>query len=200
MLVNKKQCTSCMACYAICPSHAINIKIDNKGFYFPYIDKEKCTGCGLCQNVCPIINAKRQSYNESIEQIIYACTNNDEKVRAESSSGGIFAALADYVIENNGYVCGAILNDDLILNHIVSNDVQKIKKMRGSKYIQSNIGNCCNEIKKILEQNIIVLFCGTPCQCAGLNSFLGKSYTNLIVIDLLCTCVNTTYLLKDYLK
>lgn len=191
------KCTSCMACYAACPVKAIEIVIDKKGFYSPSVNKDKCINCGLCQKICPVVN--NTIYKNEVQEI-YACTNKEEQVRLRSSSGGIFSALANYVLANNGYVCGAILDKNLHLYHKVSNSIRDIEDMRGSKYIQSYTGNCYNEIKTLLDDNITVLFCGTPCQCIGLKAYLQKRYENLIIVDLLCTCVNPQYLLKEHVK
>lgn len=201
MLKTKKTiCTSCMACYAACPVEAINIITDEKGFYAPVVDEKKCIHCGVCNSICPMLLKKKTLVQNNKRQKVYACTNSDEQVRVQSSSGGLFSAFANYVLENNGHVCGAVLNDDLVLRHVVSNNFEDIEKMRGSKYIQSYIGNCWNEIKKLLNEDKQVLFCGTPCQCAGLKSFLRDDYKKLITIDLLCTCVNPPVMLKEYLN
>lgn len=201
-ILNKKNCTSCMACYSSCPVNAIEIKKDNKGFYYPEIDMSKCTECGLCNKICPIKNFENISKKIDLMNIheVYACTINNNETRKKSSSGGIFSALAEYIIESSGYVCGAIYDDKFIVKHIVSNSIDDIKKMRGSKYVQSLIGDCYKQIKLLLDRQILVLFTGTPCQVAGLKSYLNKDFKNLICIDLICTCVNPPYLLTEYAK
>lgn len=198
-VINKNKCVSCMACYSVCPVQAIEILTDEDGFYFPSIKKDKCIKCGRCTSICPINNENNRCFNKKIQvPEIYACTINNYEIKMNSSSGGMFSILADYTLKANGYICGCILDNNLKTIHIVSNKYDDIKKMQGSKYIQSNIGNCFLEIKKLLEENKLVLFSGTPCQVTGLNAFLGKDYDNLISIDLVCTCVNPPYLLKEY--
>lgn len=199
-IINKNKCVSCMACYAACPVQAIEILTDEDGFYFPFIKEDKCIKCGRCTSICPINNENNRCFNKKIQvPEIYACTIGDYETKMSSSSGGMFTVLADYTLKSNGYVCGCILDDNLKAIHIVSNKYDDIKKMQGSKYIQSNIGNSFIEIKKLLDENKLVLFSGTPCQVAGLNAFLGKDYDNLISIDLVCTCINPPYLLKEYI-
>lgn len=116
----------------------------------------------------------------------YACCNKDDEVRMKSSSGGIFTLLAEYVLSNNGYVSGAAFEDNLDLRHIIISDAKDLEKLRGSKYVRSNIGNVFNEIKELLDNEKPVLFCGTPCQVEGLNKFLKKEYSNLITVDIIC--------------
>lgn len=116
----------------------------------------------------------------------YACYNKNEEIRMQSSSGGIFTLLAEYVLSNKGYVCGAAFDNNLDLNHIIVSNEKDLVRLRGSKYVRSKIGNVFNQIKELLENKKEVLFCGTPCQVAGLNTFLNKSYSNLINVDIIC--------------
>ena len=195
-LAKKDKCSGCMACYNACPLGAIEI-INNDGFYYPYINQEKCTNCGICSKACPIFNPPNAS---SEFPKYYACINNNENIRKKSSSGGIFYSLAANIINQGGYVCGCLFDENFKLKHIVSNSIEDVKKMQGSKYIQSYIGYCYSEIKNLLEKGNSVLFSGTPCQCAGLKSFLNKDYEKLIIVDLLCSCNNPPKMLEEYIK
>lgn len=131
---------------------------------------------------------------------VFAVKHSDEKVVEKSRSGGFFTAISDYIMENNGSVYGCVLTEEMIAKHIRA--VTKIErdKMRGSKYIQSNLGNTFNEVKKDLETGILVLFSGTSCQVAGLKNFLRKEYDNLVTIDILCSGVPSEKIWLDYLK
>jgi len=155
---------------------------DNEGFWYPVVDIENCTDCGLCDEVCPILNNKIINNNP----VAYACINKDDNIRLQSSSGGIFTVIAENVIVDNGVVFGAGFDDDFNVVHSWTDNVGGLGKFRGSKYVQSNIGATYNEAKDFLKQGRPVLFSGTPCQIAGLKSFLGKEYDTLTCIDIIC--------------
>lgn len=176
------KCTGCAACVYVCPKNCISMKADKEGFYYPIIDSEKCINCSMCLKHCPANN----EYDLNGEIDVYAATSKERETE-KSSSGGVFYHVARYVInELNGYVCGAVLEDDLNLHHVVDNRMESVRKMQGSKYIQSNISQFCyNEIKTLLNQGKVVLFSGTPCQCAGMKSVLGE-HENFYMMDLIC--------------
>ena len=195
----KEECCGCSACYNICPANAITMKEDSKGFKYPIIDKEKCTNCNLCEKVCPILNNKKIKN----EPVAYACINNDETIRMQSTSGGIFSLLAQKIMEEDGMVIGAGFDEQFNVNHILVDNVQDLYKIRMSKYVQSNIGEMYKDTKKILEEGKKVLFTGTPCQVEGLKSFLIKDYDNLYTQDIICHGVPSPKiwnLYKDYRK
>lgn len=187
-----------MACIEVCPHKAISEKKEE--FSFPVIDERKCRECKLCERVCPIHNVDVVS---DFNQMYYAFSNKDEKEKELSTSGGAFYKLACAVLEQNGYVCGAVLDEDLELKHLCVNDIETIKKMRGSKYLQSNISGCFSQIADKLLHNITVLFSGTPCQCDAVKKFIkGKniSDTNLILCDLICHGVVSPKVFADYIS
>ena len=191
----KKSCCGCLACMNICPAGAISVQENEEGFQYPIIDKTKCTNCGLCAKSCPVINPK---HNNNPKPDCYAAMASDE-LRRNSSSGGIFPVIAYHILSLGGYVAGAIWHEKNVI-HIVSNNKEDIEKMQGSKYLQSNIGNCFKEIKNLLNQNKQVLFTGTPCQVAGLKSFLNKDYPNLLTVDLICHGVPSPKVFHKYLE
>ena len=172
------------------------MKIDEEGFWYPVVDKVKCIECGLCEKRCPILN------DRSIENTPQACAcyNNDEEIRKESSSGGIFTLLASYIIDNGGIVYGAAFNQNFEVEHIEVTNKQDLSKLRGSKYVQSKLGNTYSKIKEHLNQNKLVYFSGTPCQIDGLLCFLNKKYDNLICQDIVCHGVPSPKIWKHYLK
>ncbi len=196
---NKENCTSCFACYNVCPVNAIEMIKDSEGFKYPRVNKEKCINCGLCDKTCPVINNKGKAGYYARPKVIAAYTKNNH-IRLDSTSGGVFSELAKKIYQENGYVCGAIYNKEWEVEHIVSNDIKDLDNLRSSKYLQSDINNIFTQIKKLLEKGKKVLICGSPCQISGLNNFLQKDYPNLYTIDFICRGMNSPKIFKGYIK
>ncbi|MFA5338279.1 MAG: Coenzyme F420 hydrogenase/dehydrogenase, beta subunit C-terminal domain [Candidatus Omnitrophota bacterium] len=196
-LAEKEKCTGCSSCYNICPVNAITMVEDEEGFLRPQINKD-CTNCGLCSNVCPEISGFKPERSKN--PIVYAAWSLDKSVRMKSSSGGIFSILAEYALERGGVVFGAVFDENLKVKHAPALKVDDLSRFRGSKYVQSEINDSFRQIKKHLDGNKKVLFSGTPCQAAGLLSFLGKDYDNLIVCDVICHGVASPKVFEGYLK
>lgn len=195
--IEKKECCSgCHACANICPQKCIEMREDEEGFLYPYVDVSKCVECKLCEKVCSIINHK-EPVNESKA---YGCINKDEKVRMQSSSGGVFTLLAEYIINKGGSVYGAAFDGDFEVEHIEIKDKKDIGKLRGSKYTQSKIGNTYSKVKQELEAGALVYFSGTSCQIDGLISYLQKPYDNLICQDIICHGVPSPKVWRKYLR
>lgn len=131
---------------------------------------------------------------------VFAVKHNDSEVRAASRSGGVFTALSDYVLDQNGVVFGCILADDFLAYHVKATTKAERDRMRGSKYIQSNLGNVFREVKEELETHRLVLFSGTSCQVDGLKHFLGKEYNNLLCVDIVCHGVPSPKVWKAFLR
>ena len=181
--LNKYECCGCSACEQICPKSCISLKKDEEGFLYPEKDASTCIDCGLCEKVCPFSDNYTETINTDPE--VYAAY--DESSRTRSSSGGVFYTLAKYVIEEKrGWVFGAAFADHFQLQHIGVNNMQDVEKLRGSKYLQSKMGDTFLQIKKLLTDGVFVLFVGTPCQVAGLRAFLRKPFDNLFTADLVC--------------
>lgn len=179
----KSECCGCYACTNVCPKQCIDMNIDNEGFWYPNVNKDLCIDCSLCEKVCPVIqNANKKDFDTTA----YACKNKTESVRLTSSSGGIFTNLCEYVIENKGVVFGAGFNEKFEVEHSKATTISECEKFRGSKYVQSKIGNTFSEAKRCLNEGRMVLFSGTPCQIKGLKLYLRKSYDNLIAVDIVC--------------
>ena len=159
-ITDKSTCCGCTACKSICPKQAIIMKQDEEGFLYPIIDKTKCVNCGLCDKVCPIKNAKE----EKKEQHAYILQNTNDEIRRESTSGGAFTAIAEYIIKNNGIVYGAIFDENYKVIHTGIDKIEELYKFRNSKYVQSEIGNCYSEVEQNLNNDRIVCFSGTSCQ------------------------------------
>ncbi|MGI6338662.1 MAG: Coenzyme F420 hydrogenase/dehydrogenase, beta subunit C-terminal domain [Bacteroidales bacterium] len=194
------ECTGCMACYSVCPTRAISMKENPEGFLYPEIDINKCTGCYICEDRCPEIRNTFYVKEEKLLHKAYYGWHNDDEIRKQSSSGGIFSALAESILEGGGIVFGAIY--DLKSNQVLHRGSNSIEwtKMRKSKYVQSYIGDTYKEVLELLDLQKQVLFVGTPCQVAGLMSFLNKSYSNLITCDFICHGVPSMKILREHLN
>ena len=195
ILVEENKCCGCYACYNICPNNAIEMIENDEHFLIPKINEKKCIYCKKCITVCPVLNLNKINY---LHPQCYAIRASDS-IRKNSSSGGLFYLLAEYFIDNGGYVCGAAYNKDFYVEHIIINSKDKIKFLQGSKYVQSNINNIFKEIKKLLLNNKKVFFTGTPCQIAGLKNFLEKDYINLFTADIICHGVPSQYLFRKHI-
>ncbi len=193
----KKNCCNCTACMNICPKQAITIKPDEDGFSFPEIDRDLCIECGLCNKVCAFQNVP---ITGKAPISTYVAINKDRHVLSSSASGGIFGALASIILEKNGVVYGCAYNDKMEPEHISIDNQSDMKKIQGSKYVQSDINTTYTEAKKYLKSGRWVLFTGTPCQIAGLKSFLGKDYGNLITADIICHGVPSADFFKGYIQ
>lgn len=195
-LASQETCTGCSACANICPKSAIKMQMDKEGFLFPLIDASLCVECGKCMNACPILNVMN-SRNLS-EPEAYALWSLID--RRYSSSGGAFSAFARMILDRCGVVYGAELDESLTCKHTYIQDVADLGKLRGSKYVQSEIGTSFQTCLSHLKQGKNVLFTGTPCQVAGLYLFLGKEYDNLLTVDLACHGVPSNLIFKSYIR
>ena len=199
-VANSDKCYGCGACAAICPYDSIHLLMNDEGFYYPHIDLSRCKQCGICSISCPCLNEPTLT-NRIFPPVSYAGWNRIESTRLKSSSGGIFSALADKILSENGVVSGAVFDSDFHCHHILSSCTDGVTRMRGSKYVQSYIAeNHFREIRKFLVRGKIVLFTGTPCQVAGLRNFLSEKYEHLICCDLLCHGVPSQMWLNKYLS
>lgn len=193
-------CSGCSACFSSCSKNAISMIANNEVFLYPKIDKSLCINCKKCEKVCPILNSKR--WVEKTPKV-YAAVNKNEEIQKNSSSGGVFFALAEYVIKNNGIVFGAKFNENFEVIHSHAEILEDVKDFCTSKYVQSKIEISFLECKNFLDDGRFVLFSGTPCQINGLKSYLNKNYENLICVDSICHGVPSPKfwkLYKDHLE
>ncbi len=198
LIADKKECCGCTACANVCPKQCIELYEDAEGFRYPMIDRSKCINCHLCEKACPTSN--EQNADKGIPITAYACMNLDEEVRLESSSGGIFSLLAENIIDKGGVVYGAAFDENDMVYHIGIEKKDDIKKLRGSKYLQSDTNKVYQEIESNLKNNKFVLFSGTPCQNAGLKAFLNQEYDKLYCVDFICHGVPSPMVWKQYLR
>lgn len=196
-IIEKARCSGCHACYVGCPENCISMVEDSEGFLYPKVDNNKCNNCGLCEKICPILNYRYPEKDSC--GLTFAAINNDESIRLKSSSGGVFTAIAEKVIELGGVVFGAAFDEEFLVKTIYVESVNDLEKLRGSKYVQSIIGDTYRQAKEFLEAGRFVLFSGTPCQIGGLYSFLQKKYNNLLTVDFICHGVPSPLAWKKYL-
>lgn len=181
-ILNKTNCTGCSACANICPRGCVKMTADSEGFLYPAVNEEICMDCGLCENVCPMLHKPKQHKILAV----YGAKNKADAIRFTSSSGGMFTLFAEEILKQGGVVVGAALDDKLIVKHILVDNAAALAKLRGSKYVQSEIGSVYSEVRKQLRAGRKVLFSGTPCQIAGLKGYLVQPYANLMTIDVVC--------------
>lgn len=192
---NKYRCCGCNACEMICGKKAITMIEDEYGFRFPQIDTEKCVGCGSCQKVCCINNEVELCKPGTV----YAASYKNKDISAKSASGGIFAALAKQVLTEGGIVFGSAYTKQFDVEVISIDKIEDLPRLQGSKYVQSSMNSSFLKIKSELQTGRTVLFCGVPCQVEALKRFLGRSYENLLLVDIVCHGVPSNRMLKDYL-
>lgn len=190
-------CTGCGACYNVCPKKAITMQGDIYGFYKPIIDTGKCVNCGLCEKVCPLDKYKSDNFEQPK---IYAFQNSDKETLYKCASGGAFAYFAKNIIEQGGIVYGVIYDENMMVCHARADNIATLEKMYSSKYVQSDTRDSFKQTKTDLESGRIVLFSGTPCQIAGLKSYLQKDYENLITVDLVCHGVPSPEIFKIFIN
>lgn len=192
----KEDCCGCRACEQICPMHAIDMIEDKKGFRYPRINYNLCNQCGLCGNIC----AFKENYaSHGDNPAVYAVKHRNEDVRSSSTSGGMFVAISDIILDDGGIVYGAGYKDKLYVCHKRAVTKKERDELKGSKYVQSDIGTSFIKVKNDLETNLNVLFTGTPCQVVALKSFLRRDYDNLLTVDFVCHGTPSNKLWQDFL-
>lgn len=194
---DKRECCGCTACISVCPTHALSLTKDNNGFFYPKIDENQCISCGKCIRTCP--------YHAKIKETSpiksYAAIAKQEGIVERSSSGGIFFVLAKKIIKEGGVVFGATMDEKFNVHHICVDNIEDLKKIQKSKYIQSNTNQIFSKVKAEVCDGKLVLFSGTPCQIEGLKGFLGnEDYDNLICVDVVCHGVPNQDFFDDYIS
>ena len=218
--VSPGMCTGCSACVNSCPKKALSFKRDRFGYFVPDIDIEKCNQCGLCANLCPAIKLPPKSNSDNPS--LYAFIARDESLLTKSSSGAAFGVLAGHMLSQGGAVSGCAWSKDWnkslsdsgndtsseplsskilpVAEHVVADNEADLQKLHKSKYFQSYMGSVFSEISDLLKLGRRVLFCGCPCQVAGLKSYLRKDYDGLICVDLLCGNAPSQSFFARYVK
>lgn len=192
--INKIDCCGCSLCANLCGKKCITMQFDEEGFLFPVINKEHCTDCGLCYKKCPVNKANKV---DKIDPIYYASAISDKEDLLNSSSGGTFIALAKYILSEDGYVCGCVFDENMMAKHICTNSLNDVKRMMGSKYVQSTIESVLPEVKQLVINGHKVMFTGTACQIAAVKGLL-RNVGNIYFVDILCHGVPSPLLFKKY--
>ena len=199
-ITDKSRCTGCTACYTICSHKASCMQFDDGGHIYPTVNLDLCSDCGLCEKVCPLLHEERIPKDENLDALeVKAIYNKDEEVRQRSTSGGVFSLLAEYVIYKGGIVCAVRFDERFHIYHSFFESIDEMDSYRGSKYAQSDLRETFSQIKSYLKQRP-VLFIGTPCQVAGLKSYLIKNYENLYTCDFICMSISSGKMWDEYIS
>ena len=197
ILENTDLCTGCSACANVCPKKCITMKPDEEGFLRPYIDETQCVECQLCRKTCPI-NDETQS--APMIQEAFACHAKNEELIRQSSSGGVFSLLCQQILDKGGVVFGAAFDTPDRVCHIAVESKDELYRLRGSKYVQSEIGETFSQAKQFLKNGRWVLFSGVPCQIGGLKRYLGREYDTLVCVDTICHSMPSPKSWKAFLQ
>ena len=194
---NKAECCACSACVSVCPKSCIQMVHDEEGFAYPVIDETICISCHQCEKVCPV---EHPDYSNNNKPAAFAVILKDLEQRMKSSSGGVFYAIATFILRNKGIVVGATIDEEHQVRHIAVDSLDELFRLRGSKYVQSDLGGVFLLIRQALQEGRWCYFVGTGCQVAGLKSFLKKDYSKLITSDLVCHGVPSQKLFDTHIS
>lgn len=194
-----KDCTGCGLCVEKCPKRCISLQPDGEGFLFPAIDNSACISCGLCLKSCPVTEARAPLYHEG-ERAYFAVIAKDREMLLRSSSGGVFGMLAEKTLARGGLVCGCVYNERMAAEHILTDRAEDVRRMFGSKYVQSRVHHRFAEIKAALASEREVLFVGTACQIAALRTYLRRDYAGLLCAEILCHGVPSPALFATFVS
>lgn len=192
------QCYGCGACKDICPQQAISMEADEEGFLYPKVDEESCVHCGKCEQVCIYRNADIRNKKEEDFPVVYAACHKDKSVLDRSASGGAFTAMYRSILKKGGAVAGVRYGEDFQVTYGLAEDEEGCQRFCGSKYVFADSEGIKPKVKELLEAGRYVLFSGTPCQIAGLKSFLGKDYPKLYTVELICSGGGSPKVFRKY--
>lgn len=195
--IKKIKCTGCKMCKDICPKNAISYEVDNEGFWYPKVDYSQCIKCEKCIKTCPSLS----KYNnpDSRDADVYAAWALNDSIRLKSTSGGVFYILAQKMLEQKGVIAACKYSDDYkAAYHTIGDTIDDLEGFKGSKYFQSDTEGIYKAVREQLKSGKKVLFCGAPCQVAGLNQFVGTEKQNLITVDFICRGINSPLVFKKY--
>ncbi|MBR1446146.1 MAG: Coenzyme F420 hydrogenase/dehydrogenase, beta subunit C-terminal domain [Alloprevotella sp.] len=199
-LASQATCLGCHACEAVCPTRSITFQGD--GFFtYPLIDNDTCIQCGKCEKACTYVRGGYVKEVEGISQTFYCAYNNDAEERAKATSGGTGGALAKYALSQGWMVCGAAFDEAMHVKHILSDSEAILDKIRGSKYLQSDVTGVYEQVREAVKEGRQVLFFGTPCQCQALVASLPASQREAVLTcAIICHGVNSAKVWEDYVR
>lgn len=195
-LAERKDCSACGACYAVCPKKAIEMVEEKDGFKYPRINETLCVRCGLCEKIC----LQRETEQRNFPLQAFAAVGKNEKMVRRSASGGVFAAVASQIVAENGAAAGAVMEKDggsFRVYHQLTGNIADLAAMQGSKYMQSDAWECFAEVAEAVRSGQRVLFSGTPCQVSAVKRLTGDP-DNLITMDLICHGVPSARMFNEY--
>lgn len=192
-----KYCYGCRACENACNLNAISMQTNVEGFLVPVVNRKLCVDCKLCEKICPKLTENQAEAKDPLDEIVSAYRKNQTHYN-EYTSSGIFNEFAKKVINNGGKVCGCVWNKEMTAEHILTDKIEDIARMSGSKYVQSDMKSCYKEMEWELKAGIQILFCGTPCQVAAVKKYMQKDYPNLFTIAIVCHGVPSPQVWKMY--
>lgn len=196
--IEKYKCTGCKMCGDVCHNNAIYYEEDKEGFWYPKIKNELCDNCGECINKCPSLHPEKNMQMKDMN--VYAAWSKSSYIRDKSTSGGIFWEIAKEFINNGGCVAGTKWDETWkSASFCIVDDIKSLERLRGSKYVQSDTNGIYNIVKKLILENRKILFCGTPCQVAAMQTFLGKKIDNIYYLDFICRNINSPKAFKAYI-
>lgn len=198
-ITNPENCCGCTACKSICPKNAISMEPDALGFLYPKANEDLCVDCGLCEKICSF-NDLYKTPDNFAEPLAFGVRHKDIHEIETSRSGAAFIALSDWILEQGGVVYGAGFVDHFRVAHKKATTKQERDEFKGSKYVQSDLGSTFSQVRKDLQNGLIVMYSGTACQIAGLKSFIGEKLAqNLYLVDIVCHGAPSPYIWRDYL-
>ena len=201
MNIPVQNCSSCAACANVCARNAVSMQLDAEGFYRPVIDAEKCVQCGACERICPWNKSVENPNVADVSPKTVAAYAKEESIRLQSSSGGIFTVLAERILDDGGVVVGVAQTAPTRFGHIVVDNKADLAKLRGSKYVQADVGLVYREVRSLLKAGRKVLFSGTPCQVAGLYAVLGNTASaDLFTVDIVCHGTPSVKVFEKYVR
>ena len=200
MNIPVQNCSSCGACANVCAHNAISMQIDDEGFFRPIINSSRCVKCGACEQTCPWNNVVENPNCAKKNPKSFAAYAKNEYIRLESSSGGVFTILAEKILNDGGVVVGVAQHSPTKFGHIIVENKADLTKLRGSKYVQADVGFVYRKVKSLLKSGKEVLFSGTPCQVAALYAVLGKNLSALLItVDIVCHGSPSVKVFEKYL-
>lgn len=191
--IDNNRCYGCTACKSVCSQKCITMEKNSQGFYLPIVDETNCIDCGMCDFVCPI--DKNDLFQKALA--VYAIKDKNKETRFLSASGGAFTLISNLFLNEDSKVYGAIFDEDMSVVHIGTSKAEKRNLMRGSKYVQSDMGNVIEDIKSDISKNKKVLFTGTPCQVAAVKNVIKSDL--LYTCDIICHGVSSPLIFSEYI-